>query len=110
MECLQECAKSKTLPPAIAMHSWTGPSEWVAQLTKAVGHQCPLYFGFSEVINHRGGEAARQERLESNVRAVPDNRLLLESDLDAPDCIDQHMGTICNVVAKIKGNDWTYQR
>lgn len=47
-------------------------------------------------------------RLEANVRAVPEGRLLLESDLDVPDRIDPAMHAICTVVAKVKG--WTFER
>lgn len=108
LEHLERAAKKGELPPALAMHSWGGPPEWVAQLRKAVEPQCPLYFGFSDAVNYRGGEKGRSERLEANLRAVADDRLLLESDLDAPEYIDQYMATICNVVAKAKG--WSFQQ
>lgn len=106
LEFLGHAAKRKELPPAIALHSWGGPPEWVAQLRKVVEPDCQLYFGFSEVINYRGGEKGRVERLEANLRVVDDDRILLESDLDSPEHIDQCMAAICNVVAKAKG--WSF--
>lgn len=102
MEVLQVAAAAGALPPAIAVHSWGGPPEWMEQLSRAAGPQCPLYFGFSDVVNYKGGDAIRAKRLEENIRAVPDGRLLLESDIDAPDMVDEGVSTMCNVIAKLK--------
>lgn len=107
-EQLRACTKEGALPPALAMHSWGGPPEWVALLSAAAGPACPVYFGFSDVVNNRGGETRRQERLQANIRAVPDDRLLLESDLDAPERLDRSLSDICMVVSKVKG--WTFER
>lgn len=102
-EILEQCAKAGSLPPAIALHSWGGPPEWVNHLINAVGVNYPLFFGFSDVINSRG--QGRLQRLEGNLCAVPSDRVLLETDVDTPSSLDSYMNSIRGTVSSIKG--WT---
>lgn len=101
-DLFEECARDGVLPPAMAIHSWGGSEDFVGILSKAAA-PCPLYFGFSEVINHVGGDHRKRTRLEANVRVVSDERLLLESDLDDARFIDRDMRNMCDIVARAKG-------
>jgi Tat protein secretion system quality control protein TatD with DNase activity len=63
------------LPPAVMLHSYGGSPEEVARfcLVPALGPR--LFFSFSSAINGR-----TPEKLAARIRAVPDDRLLVESD------------------------------
>jgi len=99
------------LPPAVALHSFTGTAHHVQQLLKweaevlsqktkkessspskeeasssSSSTTTPLlYFGFSHTVNYAmcSSDKARRQGLEA-VRAVPRDRLLAESDVHAP--------------------------
>jgi Tat protein secretion system quality control protein TatD with DNase activity len=102
------------MPPAIALHSFTGTANqvrqllaWEAQLPVEV--RCPvpwvgdnggeaagestrqptaplLYFGFSHAVNVAMGSSSAKSRRQGRdaVRAVPSERLLAESDVSTP--------------------------
>ena len=98
-DTLDELGKAGTLPPAVAMHSFgAGGTEWVKRFLTLPTR---VYFGFSECINHSNSRT--MEKVEGNVRAVPDDRLLLESDLDDPTTMDEACERFCGVLAAIKG-------
>ena len=98
-DTLDELGKAGTLPPAVAMHSFgAGGTDWVKRFLTLPTR---VYFGFSECINHSNSRT--EEKLEGNVRAVPDDRLLLESDLDDPTTMDEACERFCGVLAAIKG-------
>lgn len=77
-------------PPAIAMHSFTGTAHHVNELTKlekTIVKGKPLfYFGFSHSVNFAmcTSDKSRRKAREA-VRAVPSDRLLVESDVHASD-------------------------
>jgi len=97
-----ETGKSQpTLPPAMALHSFTGTAHHVKQLLAwekqvtgceidnddvaddATTRRPPLlYFGFSHLINVRMCSSDKSRRqTEQAIRAVPKHRLLAESDV-----------------------------
>ena len=75
-------------PTAIAMHSFTGTAHHVKELLtleKQITLDGPLfYFGFSHAVNFAmcTSEKSRRKGREA-VRAVPKDRLLVESDVHA---------------------------
>lgn len=77
------------LPIAIGMHSFTGTANHVKELLtfeKSISPQKPLfYFGFSHAVNYSmcTSDKSRRKGREA-VRAVPSDRILVESDVHSP--------------------------
>ncbi|CAG8573414.1 9386_t:CDS:2 [Cetraspora pellucida] len=92
------------LPPRICMHSYGGSVDTIRILTAARPKkkkklQVEIYFSFSIVINER------YSRLHDLIRAVPEDKLLIESDFHSPDGLDNLMERIALLVSEAKG--WT---
>lgn len=88
---LSSSQQSNGLPPAIAMHSFTGTANHVEQLLQwerslARGPSEPplLYFGFSHTINSFGSDKSRRQNVRA-LQQVPRDRLLVESDVHRHD-------------------------
>lgn len=95
---LSTCTKATFLPPAIALHSFSGSAhqvkvllEWEARAMQS-NSNCRyteteidrplLYFGFSHLINALGCNSEKtQRRALEAIRSVPRNRILSESDV-----------------------------
>ena len=56
-----------------------------------------FYFGFSSVIN------LRSPKTQGVIKAVPDDRLLLESDLCDPSEAEDELRTMLAIIADVKG-------
>jgi TatD DNase family protein len=100
------------LPPRIALHSFSGRVDVLRTLRGVEARTgMHVYFSFSMVINIPFGAISQQidsanvrfSRLVAAVREVPDDRLLLESDLDSATDVDRNMLKIAMVVAAAKG-------
>ncbi|KAK4038229.1 Cut9-interacting protein scn1 [Parachaetomium inaequale] len=93
--------KPKPFPPRVCLHSFSGSPQTVQQyLNPAI--PVDVFFSFSTVINlsTAGGES----RFPDVVRACPDDRLLVESDLHcAGEEMDRVLEDICRRVCEIKG-------
>ncbi|TPX37530.1 hypothetical protein SmJEL517_g00662 [Synchytrium microbalum] len=89
-------------PPAICMHSYNGEPDTIKTLLKIPKIGNRIYVSFSTVIN--GGKS---EKLEKRIRAVPEDRLLIESDYNTMDAIDLQIAQIAHVVAEARG--WTLE-
>ncbi|KAL2021919.1 hypothetical protein VTK56DRAFT_6338 [Thermocarpiscus australiensis] len=93
--------KPKPFPPRVCLHSFSGAPQMVNQyLNPAIPVR--VFFSFSTVINlsTAGGES----RFPDVVRACPDDRLLVESDLhSAGDDMDRVLEDMCRRVCDIKG-------
>ena len=88
-------------PPRICLHSFSGPAETV-KLYTAPTVPCEVFFSFSTTINSwvEGG----QGKVEAAVRAVPDDRLLVESDLHtAGERMDQYLEEGVRKLCEVKG-------
>lgn len=63
------------LPCRVMLHSYGGSPEEIPKYCKLKGIGDRFYFSFSTAINAR-----TPEKLRARIAAVPDDRLLLESD------------------------------
>jgi len=65
---------------AVALHSFSGTAHHVKELLALVDY--PLFFGFSHTINVAMNGRRGLAALDDAIRAVPEDRLLVESDVD----------------------------
>lgn len=65
-------------PPRICLHSFSGPAETVKQYITATV-PCKVFFSFSTTINSWSDSS--DGKVEAAMKAVPSDRLLVESDL-----------------------------
>lgn len=85
----------KTSRSKICLHSYGGSTDTVAMLSRADRER--IYFSFSTTIN------GRLERLGELIRAVPDDRLLIESDYNDIRVSEKRLWEILGVVCHAKG-------
>jgi len=88
---------AEALPPRIFMHSFGGSADFMKQLIKMRNVGDRFYFGFSSVIN------LRSPKTQDVIKAVPDDRLLLESDLCDPSEAENELRTMLAIIADVKG-------
>jgi TatD DNase family protein len=91
------------LPPLIMLHSYTGSADIIHGLLKQKHLKHRLYFSVSHLVTARLG----QKKLAATLRAIPDNRFLLESDSGCTRDVDDLMMKACELVSRIKG--WTME-
>lgn len=82
-------------PPKVMLHSYGGSPDIVKSFT-SLPHS--LYFSFSSVLCAKSPKKAAQR-----VAAVPDDRLLLETDLSEVDSMNEALIDIAHFVADAKG-------
>jgi TatD DNase family protein len=86
-------------PPKIMLHSYSGSSEIANSLLKLPRIGNRFYFSFSHIVNSRSPKSL------SRIRDIPDDRILLESDVHCSLKVNSAMEDIILLVSKAKG--WT---
>lgn len=93
--------RNRPFPPRICLHSFSGSVEVLRQWLKPTIPSA-IFFSFSVVIN-MSTEAGRAKVVDV-IREVPDDRLLVESDLHAAgEDMDDMLEDIYRMVCEIKG-------
>lgn len=96
----REEVKPIPYPPRICMHSYSGPVDPLKQFL-APTVPADVYFSFSEVINFSNACSAKVTEV---IKAVPANRILIESDLHcAGQRMDELLRQIILRVCNIRG-------
>jgi Tat protein secretion system quality control protein TatD with DNase activity len=88
-------------PPRVCLHSFSGPAETIKQYI-APSVPCEVFFSFSTTINSwsEGGDG----KVEAALRAVPEDRLLIESDLHtAGENMDGYLEEVARKICQVKG-------
>ncbi|KAG0338919.1 hypothetical protein BG000_003141 [Podila horticola] len=92
----------KVLPPRLCMHSYGGSVDMMRALTK-MDHPPEIFFSFSILINGR----LQERKLQELIQAVPEDRLLIESDHHSHILLD---GLLMDMVKKVSEiRDWTIE-
>jgi Tat protein secretion system quality control protein TatD with DNase activity len=101
LEIFQGLDRNTQIPPAIALHSYTGTEhhvksllQWEASILRLPGpsYQAErpplLYFGISHSVNYAMCTSVKAQRQgRSTLRIIPHDRLLLESDVHCSDSV-----------------------
>lgn len=83
----------------VCLHSFSGPVDMVHQWLRTPADSLRVYFSFSNCIN------SRYDRWVDVIAAVPDDRLLVESDFHDAAHIDDEIASGMQTIARVKG--WT---
>ena len=87
-------------PPRVCLHSFSGPAETVKQYI-AQSVPCEVFISFSTTIN--AWSDSGDGKVEAAVKAVPDDRVLVESDLHtAGDKMDFYLEDIVRKICQVK--------
>ncbi|KAI1315109.1 hypothetical protein EDD11_001299 [Mortierella claussenii] len=90
------------LPPRLCMHSYGGSPDMLKAFCK-MDHPPEMFFSFSILINGR----LQERKLKELILAVPENRLLIESDHHSHTQVDYLLREMVFKVAEIRG--WTVE-
>ncbi|KAK7704606.1 Cut9-interacting protein scn1 [Diaporthe eres] len=97
----------KPYPPRICLHSFTGAVDTMKQYTSDRSCPAKIFFSFSLCVNYSTGghERDRKKHLADEViRACPDDRILVESDLHtAGQPMDDMLEEMYRKVCEVKG-------
>ena len=95
-------AYEPVLPPRLCMHSYGGSVDMLKAFTK-LDHPPEIYFSFSILINGR----LQERKLKELILAVPEDRLLIESDHHSHNHVDQLLVEMVLKVADIR--NWSIE-
>lgn len=97
-----QSAYEPVLPPRLCMHSYGGSVDMLKAFTK-LDHPPEIYFSFSILINGR----LQERKLKELILAVPEDRLLIESDHHSHNHVDQLLVEMVLKIAEIR--KWTVE-
>ena len=97
---------SSNPPTAVMLHSYGGSAESIRSLIHLPTIGSRLYFSFSTAINSLDNKQ-RQKAIE-RIRAVPDSRVLIESDQDQVEAIDMALKDALDLISEAK--EWTREK
>ncbi|KAI9031690.1 TatD family [Phycomyces nitens] len=86
----------------LCIHSFGGSPGTIPQFMSVRGYK--IYVSFSMAINSR----LPPVKLNELIKAIPDDRILLESDVNDPDSLDDSLVAIAHKVGTAKG--WTIEK
>lgn len=99
--------KPKPFPPRICLHSFSGTVQTLQQYVEDRSIPAKIYFSFSLLVNYSTGGHDRERRkhvADEVIKACPDDRILLESDLhSAGQEMDHLLEEIYRKVCQVKG-------
>jgi Tat protein secretion system quality control protein TatD with DNase activity len=96
---------SRPFPPRICLHSYSGSADAIGRYV-APTVPCEVFFSFSTTINSWADDGSG--KVEAAVKVVPDDRVLVESDMDtAGEHMDAALQEAVLKICKIK--DWPIQ-
>ncbi|KAK2737683.1 hypothetical protein FQN57_007431 [Myotisia sp. PD_48] len=110
----QSTTQSLPFPPRVCMHSYSGPVEQLSQFLHPTV-PAEIYFSFSSVISFPDGMNTKSYAV---VKALPDDRILVESDLhragpEMDDMLERAVRNICDIRGwpldegiRILGDNW----
>ncbi|KAF4445817.1 hypothetical protein F53441_10462 [Fusarium austroafricanum] len=91
----------KPYPPRICLHSFNGKSDSVKQYLKPT-IPAKIFFSFAKTNNLRSDD--QREKALDAIKAVPDNRILVESDIHtAGERMDSELEEMYRVICEVKG-------
>ncbi|KAL8941577.1 MAG: hypothetical protein Q9216_002167 [Gyalolechia sp. 2 TL-2023] len=94
-----KASRSKPYPPRVCLHSYSGPPDALRRYLEP-SIPATVYFSFSQLVNFSN----RSRKAIEVVKAIPDDRILVESDLHtAGDEMDKLLEDIVRLVCRIKG-------
>lgn len=97
--------KPKPFPPRICLHSFSAGVQTLQQYVDDRSIPAKIFFSFSLLVNYSTGGHERERKkhvADDVIRACPDNRILLESDLhcagpEMDDLLEQIYRRVCEV-------------
>lgn len=99
--------RSRPYPPRICLHSFSGSVQTLKQYVEGKTTPAKIFFSFSLLVNYSTGAHQHDRRkhiADEVIRACPDDRILLESDLhSAGPEMDDLLEEIYRKVCEVKG-------
>ncbi|KAJ2373180.1 Cut9-interacting protein scn1 [Coemansia sp. RSA 2607] len=98
VDVLQDGQKRGMLPPRIMLHSYSGSADMLRQIFCKGELGKRIYVSFSHFVNGRNVEKSRQ-----CIQAVPEDRILVESDLHDVAAAGEALASVIELVSQARG-------